>query len=243
MIEIKNLKVDLLNKPILRNLTFNIKDNNKYAILGFSGSGKSVLLRSILGLLKPTSGEIIMDGINVHDATDEEHLQIRSNLGFLFQNSALFDFMNVADNVAFPLIIHDSLSENEINKRVNESLEMVGLKGSNEKMPDELSGGMQKRVALARAIIRKPKYLFYDEPTSGLDPVNGKMINTLIGDLNRELGLTSITVTHDMSALDEISEKVLFLSRQGELIFEGSNDSMRKSEMLKKFFRGEDIRN
>lgn len=243
MIEIKNLNVHLLNKPILRNVTFNIKDNNKYAILGFSGSGKSVLLRTILGLLKPTSGEIIMDGINVHDATDKEQLQLRSNLGFLFQNSALFDFMNVGANVAFPLIIHDSLSEKEISMRVNESLEMVGLQDSNEKMPDELSGGMQKRVALARAIIRKPKYLFYDEPTSGLDPVNGKLINTLIGKLNKDLGLTSITVTHDMSALDEISERVLFLSKQGELIFEGSNDSMRKSKMLKQFFRGEDIKN
>lgn len=237
MIEVKNLTVELDGKVILDNISTTIADGDKYAILGPSGEGKSVLVRTILGLIKPKKGIVIMDGIDVHKATPDELNKMRKKIGFLFQGSALFDFMNVEENISFPLVANENLEQEEMDKRVNESLKKVGLEGVNYKMPDELSGGMQKRVALARAIINKPKYIFYDEPTSGLDPVRSQVINYLIGDLTDSLGLTSLTITHDMSSLNSVSNKILFISRK-KIAYDGPTSKMMQNKQMVDFTKG-----
>lgn len=237
MIEVKDLTIDFGVKRILDNISFIINDKEKIAIIGPSGEGKSVMLRTILGLIKPTKGTVLFDGIDIHKAKDKDLINIRKKIGVLFQGSALFDFMTVEKNVEFPLRVHENLSQEEMTEKVNESLKFVGLEDTNNKMPDELSGGMQKRVALARAIIRKPEYMFYDEPVSGLDPEKGKVVNELIGMLSNMFGLTSITVTHDMSSLDKIADKVMFLYK-GKIAFYDKVDKIKESQELMKFMVG-----
>lgn len=237
MIIVKNLTVSFNNRKVLNNISFEMKENDRIAIIGPSGEGKSVLLKCLLGLITPDRGTIEIDGINIREASKQEIDDLRVKIGVLFQGSALFDFMNVGENVSFPLTVHEDLEENEKIKRVKETLDLVGLKGSSEKMPDELSGGMQKRVALARAIIRSPKLMFYDEPVSGLDPVRSKNINELIGKLNKEMKLTSVTVTHDMISLDKIANKVLFLLKS-KIEFYDDVKNIKNSKILLDFIKG-----
>ena len=240
MIKVTNLKVNIKGKEILKNVSLEIKEGERYVILGPSGSGKSVLLKNIIGLLKSTSGNIEIDGISIVKSTKKELKEIRKKCGFLFQHSALFDSMTVEENLAFPLIQHTKLTDEEIKYKIKEKLGIVGLKGIEAKKPSELSGGMQKRVALARSIILEPKYIFYDEPTTGLDPIMARTIDDLINDLNKRLKITSIIVTHDMKSAFRTADR-LGLLYNGEIKIEGTNEQMNKlnNPYLIQFIEGE----
>ena len=217
-----------------------VKSKEKYVIIGPSGCGKSVLLKNIVGLLKPVSGEILVDWTNVIGAGRKQLGDIRKRIGFLFQHSALFDSMTIEENLGFPLFQHTNLSYKEIRKKVDEKLEIVGMPGINNKKPSELSGGMQKRASLARTIILEPDYILYDEPTTGLDPIMSRVIDDLINDLNSRLGITSIVVTHDMKSAFRIADRMGFLYG-GKLITEGTPEEISNTddEILKQFIQGD----
>lgn len=228
MIRFKDVTIILQEKTILRDISVNIPDETITVILGKSGSGKSVLLKTAIGLFEPVSGEIDFDGKNIKNLDRMHKLDLRKNIGYLFQNAALFDSMNVYQNVAFPLIEHrKDMPEAEIISKVERTLKAVQLDGIMHKMPSELSGGMRKRVGLARSIIMDPKYIIYDEPTTGLDPVTGSEIIDLIGQLHKELKMTSIVITHDIECIERLAEHVVMLDHQN-LVFDGSyKDFMR----------------
>lgn len=200
MIEIKNLKKRFGEKEILKGVDLQIRDGATTVIFGLSGSGKSTIIKHIVGLLKPDSGNIYVDDFDVTNATEKELLGIRKEIGFLFQSGALFDSMNVYENIAFPLREHTTLSESEIKKEVYAALDMVALEPDrvSRLYPDELSGGMRKRAGLARTIILKPKIMLYDEPTTGLDPIISNQISQMIIKLQKELKITSVLISHDI---------------------------------------------
>ncbi len=236
MIKITNLHKSFGDKEILKGVNLEIKDKEITVILGGSGSGKSVLIKHIMGLLKPDKGKIIIDGVDFINATGEQLVEIRKKFGMLFQYSALFDSMSVKDNIAFPLIEHTKMSRKEIYKIVSEKLELVGLAGVEELFPASLSGGMQKRVALARAIVLKPKNIVYDEPTSGLDPLMSKQVDNLIVDMSNKLKITSIIISHDIPSAFRIADKIAVLY-QGVIVADGSPQEILKSqnEYVKEF--------
>lgn len=240
MIKINNLEVSFKEKKILDNISLEIKEKEIYVILGPSGCGKSVLLRNVIGLLKPQKGEIFIDGKNIINSSKKEMDEVRKKCGFLFQHSALFDSLTIEENLEFPLLQHTNYNKDEIKERVNQKLKMVGLNDVNNKKPSELSGGMQKRAALARSIILEPKYIFYDEPTTGLDPIMSRIIDDLIVDLNNRLGVTSIVVTHDMKTAFKIADKIALLYN-GKKVMEGNREEMEKSDnpYLNQFVEGE----
>jgi phospholipid/cholesterol/gamma-HCH transport system ATP-binding protein len=199
-------------------------------ILGSSGAGKSVTLKHVLGLLKPDKGEVWVGGKDMAKINGFELKEHRKLFGMLFQNSALFDDMTVFENVAFPLREHTKCSESEIEERVSKALDMLGMsRESQDKLPNEISGGMKKRVALARAIIREPSILLYDEPTTGLDPVTRTTVDDLIETLKRELHLTSLVISHDIPSALLLADQIAFL-HQGEIVFWGVPDEFRKAE-------------
>ena len=236
MIEITDLHKSFGKKEILKGINLKIYDREITVILGGSGSGKSVLIKHIMGLLKPDKGKIIIDGINFVKAKGDELLKIRKNFGMLFQYSALFDSMTIRDNVAFPLIEHTKMSKKEIYKIVSEKLALVGLEGIEDLYPASLSGGMQKRVALARAVVLKPKNIVYDEPTSGLDPLMSKQVDDLIVDMADKLKITSIIISHDIPSAFRIADKIAVLY-QGKIIEYGPPKEVLKSknEYVQKF--------
>ena len=236
MIKITNLHKSFGDKKILKGVNLEIKDKEITVILGGSGSGKSVLIKHIMGLLKPDKGKIIIDGVDFINATGEQLVEIRKKFGMLFQYSALFDSMSVKDNIAFPLIEHTRMSRKDIYKIVSEKLELVGLAGVEELFPASLSGGMQKRVALARAIVLKPKNIVYDEPTSGLDPLMSKQVDNLIVDMSNKLKITSIIISHDIPSAFRIADKIAVLY-QGVIVADGSPQEILKSknEYVKEF--------
>ncbi|MEM1270885.1 MAG: ABC transporter ATP-binding protein, partial [Bacteroidota bacterium] len=199
------------SKEILKEVSFRIDDGETFVVLGQSGSGKSVTLKHMIGLLKPDSGEVFVDGVDVNTISYGELRELRHNFGVLFQGGALFDSMTAADNVAFPLRMLRDIPEADVHERVAKCLEMVELPDAGEKHVAELSGGMQKRVALARAIALEPKYIFYDEPNSGLDPLTSHTINLLITSLADKLGVTSVVITHDIRAALDIADRIAFL--------------------------------
>ncbi len=210
-------------------------------ILGSSGAGKSVTLKHVLGLLKPDSGEVIVGGKDMATLHGRELKEHRKLFGMLFQNSALFDDMSVFENVAFPLREHTKLSEKEITERVVKALDLLGMNRlSHDKLPNEISGGMKKRVALARAIIREPSILLYDEPTTGLDPVTRTTVDDLIDTLKRELHLTSIVISHDIPSALLLADQIAFL-HAGEIVFWGKPAEFRKSThpIIKAFLEAE----
>jgi phospholipid/cholesterol/gamma-HCH transport system ATP-binding protein len=211
MIEVRNLYKGFGGKTVLHDVSMMIEDAQTFVVLGQSGSGKSVLLKNIIGLLKPDAGEIIIDGVDTGSLSYRGTRKLRENFGVLFQGGALFDSMSSYDNVAFPLRMIKNTPEKLIRERVMECLELVHLPDAASKMPSELSGGMQKRVALARAIALEPKYIFYDEPTSGLDPKTSNTINDLIKDLDLRLGVTGIVITHDMHSCLAIADGIAFI--------------------------------
>jgi len=229
MIEIRNLTKSFGGTPVWKDVNLNIQKGETLAIIGRSGCGKSVLIKHINALLKPDSGEIFVDGENVFELDYIGLRKTRQKFGILFQGAALFDSISTFENVAFPLRYFTDQSEEEIRTNVLEALSMVKLQNVSQKSTAELSGGMRKRVGLARAIVLKPQYLMYDEPTSGLDPQTSEEINELISMLSDTLKITTIVVTHDMHSVLSISDRVAFLHDQ-KLHWTGSVEEMRTSQ-------------
>ncbi len=224
---------------VLDGLNLNIRERESVVILGPSGTGKSVLLKHIVGLLRPDSGEVFFREQRIDTLGERDLEPIRRRFGFLFQQSALFDSMNVMENVAFPLRENGTFSDAEIREKVALKLAMVGLENTETKMPAELSGGMRKRVGLARAIALDPEVVLYDEPTTGLDPIRADVINELILKLNDELHVTSVVVTHDMASAFKVADRMVMLS-DGKVIAEGKPDDIRnsKNEEVQRFVQG-----
>ncbi|MBE6099207.1 MAG: ABC transporter ATP-binding protein [Anaerovibrio sp.] len=227
MIKLENLCKSYNDKVVLNNINLEIADGETLAIIGGSGSGKSTLLRLMVGLIKPTSGHIWLEGKDLAVMNEKELDEIRLHMGMVFQYSALFDSMTVGDNVAFGLREHTDYSEKEISAIVKEKLEVVGLPGTEAMMPDELSGGMKKRVSLARAIAFGPEIIFYDEPSSGLDPIMTDKIDDLIISTQKRLGVTSVVVTHDMASAVKIADRIAMV-HEGELIAVDTVDNFRR---------------
>lgn len=237
IIDIKHISKRFGEHIVLDDVSCHIEEGENLVLFGKSGTGKSVLLKCIVGLLTPDSGEIFVNGKNVLNFTFKELNSFRKEIGFLFQSAALYDSMSVRENLAFPLIRNFNFAPSEIDKKVKTALEMVSLSEAIDKMPAELSGGMRKRIGLARSIITQPKIMFYDEPTTGLDPITTKEISKLIRDLQRELKMTSIAVTHDLICAQIIADRSIVL-RDGKLIFEGNMDALLsdKTPFLQNFF-------
>lgn len=217
VIDVVNLSKAFGPKVVLSNVNLQVREGESLVVMGGSGTGKTVLLRNIMGLLKPDAGHVAVDGAIIQKLDRDELFEVRKKIGMCFQMAALFDSMTVHENVAFALKRHASMSLSEINDRVDECLSMVGMKGTNHLKPSELSGGMKRRVGFARAIALKPKILLFDEPTTGLDPVMTDVIGRIILDLKDELGVTSITVTHDLKSAFEIADRIALIFR-GECI-------------------------
>ncbi len=236
MIQIQNLKKSFGDNLVWENVSFDIHDGETIAIIGRSGCGKSVLVKHLNALIYPDEGSVIIDGKNIFELEYVELRKMRQRFGVLFQGSALFDSINTFENVAFPLRYFTKKDDDQIREEVMEALEMVKLEDAAEKSIAELSGGMRRRIALARATILTPDYLIYDEPTSGLDPQTSDEINELIINLAKNLNITSIVVTHDIHSVLEIAETVAFLENK-QLCWHGSVEEMRKSEnkLLKDF--------
>ncbi|KIE58202.1 ABC transporter [Methylacidiphilum kamchatkense Kam1] len=211
MLKVVNIKKTFNGTVVLDGVNFEVLEGDRFMIIGRSGGGKSVLLRIILGLIKPDSGEVWYKGQNIVTLSERKLAPLRRDMGMVFQNGALFDFMTVEENVAFALREKGGMSEKEIKKEVSELLERLLLKGQEKKMPSELSGGMRKRVAVARAVIAKPKIIFFDEPTAGLDPIASSELNALICSLNKEFNVTTVIVTHDMEAVRQLGITVAML--------------------------------
>ena len=229
MIKVKNLKKSFDNKPVLKGISCGFEKGKTSLIIGQTGSGKTVFLKCLLGLHKYDTGEVLFDKINLNSMTELEKMSLKSNIGTVFQGSALFDSMNIEENVMFPLKMFKNIPLDEMYDRVNLVLKRVELENSNKKMPSEASGGMQKRVAIARAIVNEPKYLFCDEPNSGLDPKTAIVIDNLIKEITEELNITTIINSHDMNSVMEIGEKIIFL-KNGKLEWEGSKKNIFQTE-------------
>jgi phospholipid/cholesterol/gamma-HCH transport system ATP-binding protein len=217
------------SKEILRGLTLVIRQGEVLVILGGSGTGKTVILKHIVGLIAPDKGRVFVQGKDITDFEDNALLPIRRKVGFLFQGGALFDSMNVFDNVAFPLREHTNLSEEIIAEKVREKLKMVGLENIEWMMPSKLSGGMRKRVALARAIILEPEALLYDEPTTGLDPITTNWVSKLMRQVHENLKITSVIVTHNIQSAMSVADRIAFLYR-GRIKFVGTPDEIMKCD-------------
>lgn len=228
MIEVTSLCKQFNGQEVLKNITAKFRNGKANLIIGQSGAGKTVLLKCIVGLFAPESGQVLYDGRDIAIMNKKEIQLLRQEIGMLFQNSALFDSMSVLENVMFPLDMFSPMTYKERLKRARFCLERVGLLEAQDKNPDELSGGMQKRAAIARAIALKPRYLFCDEPNSGLDPQTSLKIDELIHGITTEFDITTIVNTHDMNSVMGIGDHVLFLSG-GELAWEGNKDNILKS--------------
>lgn len=229
MIEVKNLTHKFGNTTVLNSISTTFERGKTNLVIGASGHGKTVLMKCMVGLLKPASGEVYFDGRAFHNADRPTQKAIRKETGMLFQNAALFDSMTVEENLRFPLDMLLDLTEQEKKERVEWALAMVRLEGVNKKYPSELSGGMRKRVGLARAIIHHPRYLFCDEPNSGLDPSTAAAIDELIYELTKKLNTTTIINTHDVRSVLTIGEKVMFIYK-GRKWWEGTKDNILESD-------------
>jgi phospholipid/cholesterol/gamma-HCH transport system ATP-binding protein len=240
MIEIKDIHKSFGRMKVLEGLDLNIETGESMVIIGRSGCGKSVLLKHIIGLMRPDSGAVLVDGFNVSEARSKELDRIRMDFGMLFQGAALFDSLTVFENVAFRLLDHTDMPYEKIQQRVAECLDMVGLRGIEKAKPAQLSGGMKKRVGLARAISMEPKIILFDEPTTGVDPIMGDIINKLIRNLHNTLNVTSITVTHDMKSAYEIADRVAMLYDK-KIIALGTPEEIKRSDnrIVHQFVNGE----
>ncbi len=246
MIRVENLYKSFDTKKVLCGVSLEVKDGETLVIIGGSGTGKSILLKNLVGLIKPDSGKIFIDDTDITSADKQQLHETQKKIGFLFQEAALFDSLTIEENIAFGMENLTNLSKEEIKKRVTLCLNMVGLKDIEKLKPSAISGGMKKRVGLARAIAYKPKYVFYDEPTTGLDPIMSDVIGELIIHLKKELKITSIVVTHDMNSAYKIADRIIMLY-QGKIIFEGNVDKLKvtvgnpkttNDKMLKQFVDG-----
>ena len=237
MIEIRNLSLSFDGLSVLRGVNLTVAKGTTTVILGTSGAGKSVLLKSIIGLITPDSGSVRIEGKEIVGMASRDLFSVRSRMGYLFQGAALYDSMSVRGNLEFALRRREALAEDEMNTRVEEQLRLVGLADAIDKMPSQLSGGMRKRIGLARALITRPEVMLYDEPTTGLDPVTGREISVLIQDLQRQHAMTSIAVTHDIACARIIADRVAVLNK-GVICFEGTLDTTEHADdgFVRQFF-------
>lgn len=239
MIKIQNLTKRFADKTVIENMTMDIPDGQKLAVIGPSGCGKSTLLRLLICLLTPTSGKIFVDDVDINRLKEYDLMKLRRKIGMVFQSSALFDSMDIFENVAFGLRQQEKHPESYIKEKVKEKLKMVDLDGTQGYLPSELSGGMQKRISLARAIATDPKIILYDEPTTGLDPITSTNIEDMINKMNKELNVTSIIVTHQLSTIFRTSDRIVML-HEGRLIESGSVEQTKASEnpIVRNFIKG-----
>ena len=214
MIKVEGLYKNLGGQPVLEDISFNVTGGEIVAILGLSGAGKTVLLKHLVGLFRPDKGCVVIDGVNIDALSEDQLLKVRCNMGYLFQEGALYDFMDVFDNVAFPLREHTQLKTSQIALRVKEVLNLVDLDGVESKFPDELSGGMKKRVGLARAIVLGAKVLLCDEPTSGLDPIRSHDISDLIAHVSRQIGSTTVITSHDVNNSLRVADRLIIIDER-----------------------------
>ena len=242
MIEVKNVEKAFGETQILKGISTTFESGKTNLIIGRSGSGKTVMLKTLLGIHAPDTGQIIFDGRVYSDLTGDEKRELRTEIGMVFQGSALFDSMTVEENVAFPLRMFSNKRKSQIMERVNQVLERVNLVNANKKFPSEISGGMQKRVAIARAIVNNPKYLFCDEPNSGLDPETSILIDVLIQEITKEYNMTTVINTHDMNSVLQIGEKIVFL-KNGLKEWEGNNEEIleTKNKSIVEFVYSSDL--
>ncbi len=242
VVEIINLSKAFDSHIVLNNVSLNVEEGENMIVFGQSGTGKSVLLKCIVRLLEPDSGEVFIDGKDVLKLNTKELNDVRKNLGFLFQGAALYDSMTVRENLEFPLIRHFDFTPQQREEKIRSVLEKVSLEEAIDKMPSELSGGMKKRIGLARSIITEPKLMLYDEPTTGLDPITSKEISSLILDLQKSLKMTSIVVTHDLLCAEIIADRAIVLN-EGVVQYEGTISELTTSRdpFLRNFFSHEII--
>lgn len=229
MIKVENLNKSFDGVQVLKDISVEYEPGKCNMIIGASGSGKTVLLKNLIGLVEPDSGEICYDDRRLSTMNYKEKKLLRQNIGILFQGSALFDFATVIENVMFPMEFLTDWSEAECRERAQYCLEKVNVIGSDDKYPNELSGGMQKRVGIARAIALNPKFLFCDEPNSGLDPYTSILIDRLISDLTKEFGMTTVVNTHDMNSILEIGDKIGFI-HQGSMLWQGDRHTILETD-------------
>ena len=229
MIEVKSLYKSFEDKEVLKDINTTFEDGKTNLIIGRSGSGKTVLMKNLVGLLEPTSGQVLYDGRDFVKMSKHEKVMMRREMGMIFQSAALFDSLTVLENVMFPLDMFSSMTLRERERRAMECLDRVNLNGAEEKFPGEISGGMQKRVAIARAISLNPKYLFCDEPNSGLDPKTSLVIDELLQSITKEFNITTIINTHDMNSVMGIGENILFIY-EGEKEWQGESSQIMGSD-------------
>lgn len=236
MIEVKNLSKGFNGKQVLKNVSITMHTGKCSLIIGTSGSGKTVLMKCLVGLFEPDLGDVFFSGQKFSNIPQEDKIAIRREIGMLFQGSALFDSMTVEQNVMFPLNMFSKMTASQKQKRVNEVLDRVNLVEANKKFPSEISGGMKKRVGIARAIVLNPKYLFCDEPNSGLDPQTSMVIDKLILEITKEFNMTTVINTHDMNSVMEMGEHVIYMNK-GQKHWEGSADDIiiSNDELLDNF--------
>ena len=239
MITIEHLAKQLDGQPVLRDVSFSVEDGEILVVIGRSGCGKSVLLKHIIALMKPDAGRVLVDGTDITDLGERDVYEMRKKFGMVFQGGALFDSMTVAENLTLGLREHYDLSAEELEERVRDALGLVGLSGVEEKRPAELSGGMKKRVALARAMIMRPKYILFDEPTTGLDPIMTDIVDDVILDLCKKMTVTAIVVTHDMVSAYKIADRIVMLHR-GVICGGGTPEEIRNTddEVIRQFVEG-----
>lgn len=240
IVRLVNVSKQFGSQPVLRNISLDFPKGQCTVVMGPSGCGKTVMIKHIVGLHRPTSGEVWFEGRRIDNLSEAELGEVRKRIGFLFQMGALFDSMSLRDNVAFPMVENAAASPEERGKRVEEVVRMVGLIRSIDKMPAELSGGQKKRAALARAIVLNPTLILYDEPTTGLDPIRAAVIDELILKLQRELHVTSIVVTHDLTSAFRIADRMVML-HEGSVLAQGTPDDIRNSDdpVVHRFMAGE----
>lgn len=241
-ISIRNLIVQFGDRRILNSVNLDVHQGETLAVIGPSGTGKSTIMKVLTGLLKPNSGSVVINGRETAVFGEAQWDELRKHMGVVFQYSALFDFFNVGENVAFGLRRHYKVAEDEVQARVRELLRMVGMPDTEKMMPSELSGGMKKRVGLARALAMRPNIVFYDEPTSGLDPVMTTAISKLIRQTQQQLGITSIMVTHDMESVDIAADRVAMLYK-GDIIALGTVEEIKNSTnpIVQAFIKGQEL--
>ncbi|QIK53084.1 ATP-binding cassette domain-containing protein [Dysgonomonas sp. HDW5B] len=242
MIEVRNLVKSFDGRDVLKGLSMTFEEGKNNLIIGRSGSGKTVLLKNLIGLMRPTKGEILYDNRDLTKLSSDQMKALRQEMGMIFQGSALFDAMTVFENVYFPLDMFSTMSKSEKMKRAQSCLDRVNLSDAGHLYPSEISGGMMKRAAIARAISLNPKYLFCDEPNSGLDPQTSLVIDELISDITKEYKITTIINTHDMNSVMNIGDKIFFI-KEGNLEWEGSNEQIltTKNEALNDFVFASDL--
>lgn len=243
LIKVRKLKIAFGDKVVLNEIDFDIYEGETLAVIGPSGTGKSTVMKVLTGLLPPTSGSVIIGGHETNGYGEDQWDKLRTRMGVVFQYSALFDFLSVSENVAFGLRRHTELPDEEIRRRVSELLELVGLPGTENMLPSELSGGMKKRVGLARALAMQPKIVFYDEPTSGLDPVMTMTISRLIRKTQQQLGVTSLLVTHDMESVFYTADRIAML-HEGKIVATGTVEEIKNSSnpVVQAFINGQELK-